>query len=209
MSELSTIVGMYERGMSVIAIGKTLGRSHQYAYRRLKKSGVQIRPLGGARPSKRPADEVAAELSRIKDLYASGLSLKAIGAKMGRSYQYPFRRLVKAGVKMRPARGSGPLHSQWKGGRLDAGQGYWRQWIPADDPLASMRDHQGYVKEHRLVVARALGRPLLAEETVHHINGDRSDNVPGNLQLRQGRHGKGTAMCCLECGSRKLGFMEV
>ena len=37
--------------------------------------------------------------------------------------------------------------------------------------------------EHRLVMDEQLGRPLAADETVHHRNGDRLDDRPDNLEL--------------------------
>lgn len=47
-----------------------------------------------------------------------------------------------------------------------------------------VRNDEGeWVLEHRLVMARILGRPLLPGESVHHRNGIRTDNAPGNLEL--------------------------
>ncbi len=47
--------------------------------------------------------------------------------------------------------------------------------------------------EHRYVMAQAIGRTLRSDETIHHLNRDRSDNRLENLELRSGNHGPGQA----------------
>lgn len=65
----------------------------------------------------------------------------------------------------------------WKGGR-SISRGYVRILIP-EHPNAQ----NGYVLEHRLVMEKMIGRYLLPNEVVHHINGVKDDNRPENLQL--------------------------
>lgn len=89
----------------------------------------------------------------------------------------------------------------WKGGRIKTSTGYIDQWVGKDYPGASS---QGYVKEHRYIMEQELGRSLEKSETVHHINGDRTDNRLENLQLRNGLHGKGASFMCIDCGSNNI-----
>lgn len=44
-------------------------------------------------------------------------------------------------------------------------------------------DTGAIVQEHRFVMEQHLGRPLQANEHVHHKNGDKHDNLLGNLEL--------------------------
>jgi len=88
---------------------------------------------------------------------------------------------------------SGSEHPKWKGG-VKKTRGYVYVLIPRTDPLFPMAvkryKNQGVVAEHRLVVARSIGRPLRPDEVVHHINGTKDDNRRENLRLltKQSHH---------------------
>lgn len=97
---------------------------------------------------------------------------------------------------------TGEKHSQWKGGK-SVHRGYVLVWLSKDDPYAAMAySNHGRglrIEEHRLVMARHLGRPLSKDEIVHHLNGIKDDNRPENLAVvTKHNHETGTLIHILE-----------
>jgi hypothetical protein len=67
-----------------------------------------------------------------------------------------------------------------------AGTGYIShgyRHVPVPRTLRHLTNGDPSTAEHRLVMAQILGRPLYADESVHHRNGDRLDNRRENLEL--------------------------
>lgn len=58
--------------------------------------------------------------------------------------------------------------------------GYVLVDLRTDDPGT---DKRGRIYEHRLIMQRRLGRPLSKPEVVHHIDGDKRNNHPDNLEV--------------------------
>jgi len=71
---------------------------------------------------------------------------------------------------------------RWRGGRRKNKGGYVLLRYDPCGPFASMCS-SNYILEHRLVIAQYLGRSLLPNEHIHHINGVKQDNRLENLKL--------------------------
>lgn len=90
------------------------------------------------------------------------------------------------------------------GGSSAAPKTYCSQSCAASDSMSANKgrgvghlDKHGYrlisiggfsVPEHRYIMAQKLGRALFAEETVHHVDGNRLNNDPSNLEIWSSRH---------------------
>jgi hypothetical protein len=103
----------------------------------------------------------------------------------------------------------GEFNSKWIGGRIIDGYGY----VKILSPEHPYRDSRNYVKEHRLVMEKHLGRYLNQNELVHHRDENKQNNKLENLELitrsahqnlhnpNKGNRKDYTGVVCLECGA--------
>lgn len=80
-------------------------------------------------------------------------------------------------------------NSRWKGGTWVNSSGYVMVLVGVEHPMASCR---AYAKRCRLVCYETHGLPPAPDWHAHHLNGDKQDDRPENLEWREpsehGRH---------------------
>lgn len=194
----AAIARAYSGGMSPKEIAQRFGVSSAWVATIVRRAGGTVRSVGGPVT---PTDPVLAGVAI--ELWNKGRSLYRISKELKLSEWRVRAVLTEHGLKIVPRPMSGPNHTSWAGGRA-LGHGYVYIQVADDDPHADMRDKRGYVSEHRLLMARKLGRSLREDETVHHKDDVGTNNHPDNLQLRIGKHGKGAAFKCATCGSHDI-----
>lgn len=199
--QVSTLKVAYEAGVNLSELARQNSCSVTVVRNTLKRAGTEMRPFGH-----KPKFWTEERLAWLVAQWESGRSQASIAEELGYSQGTVSAKLISLGAVKDGRHVRGKAHGAWKGGRFVDEQGYVRVHVSDDErALAGRTIGGGYVLEHRLAMARFLGRPLTKNETVHHISGDKQDNSPENLQLRQGQHGKGVVIACLDCGSHNVG----
>lgn len=199
------ICNRYANGESPRSLAEEFGM-HVFTIREIvKANGGTLNPKG--QQYRRFTNE---EIERIKHMNAQGISQTVIATVLKTNQNMISRVMRENGIlPYRSQHARGEKHGSWKGGKHINVGGYYEVLLEPSDPMFSMRNRQGYTPEHRLVMAKKLGRPLARNETVHHINGDKLDNRLENLQIRKGNHGNGQVYCCADCGSRNIMQCEI
>ncbi len=202
LPESEQLKAEYEAGAHMIEIAKKYGTCIQTVHEALHKAGADMRRRGGQRRR-----FSAKEKQEIIELYKELGSQAAVAVEFD-THQWQISNILrKVGITRESALGK--AHGMWKGGVIKTSGGYVQEKLRPDDDLYVMATHSGYVMQHRLVMARHLGRKLNEGESVHHINGDKKDNRIENLQLRQLQHGKGVRHVCRDCGSTNVKTVKI
>jgi lambda repressor-like predicted transcriptional regulator len=171
----------YLSGEGLSDLAADAGVSYQTIRRRLEQAGVPIRgpeKTELARNRMSEARRAGIPEDRLRELHAQRLSSREIGTILGFCEEAIRARLIELGLARLPAKARPEKNHFWQGGYAVDEDGYILQHCP-DHPNAV----SGYVRQHRLVMEKVLGRYLTPEEVVDHRNRDTSDNDPGNLEL--------------------------
>ncbi|MBM4356062.1 MAG: HNH endonuclease [Deltaproteobacteria bacterium] len=172
---------LYLEGKPMQQIADRLSCSRPVIARAVRCMGLTRQRPRPYRDSPNPR-EIILDEEEVTRLFAARVPMVQMAKRLGCGRTKVAATIRRLGLsRVAPTRGrSGPASPHWRGGRRITRSGYVLIQVGPDYPGAPIG---GRMLEHRLVMQRALGRPLLRHEVVHHINGVKTDNRIENLAL--------------------------
>lgn len=143
-------------------------------------------------------------MEKYIELYLSGMSIPEVSSELSIPLSTLRFRLKKAGVLRTRAEG---IRSAASRGRMSSNKGIKREFTEEwkkNISASQIKRHAGIAKgiskkpsgyieitvgenkgrlQHSVVAEKKIGRRLMSNECVHHINGKRDDNRPENLSV--------------------------
>lgn len=195
----------FQEKKSLCEIARELGIGEWTVRRRAMEYGFEIRSVdqrlkdkswleNSYRTQKKTIETIAKELrcsypTVVTWMRKFGIAVRRTGPLLGVKFSEEHKSKIAAKsalhrhseeTKEKLSRICGEKHKAWKGGRLVDRWGYVHIHCPKHP-----RAYRGrpYIKEHRLVMEKHLGRYLYKHENIHHKNGIRDDNRLENLEL--------------------------
>lgn len=179
---LDQVRARYEAGETLKDIAADAGVSFQTIGRRLREMNVPLRGHAMTKATRQKLSEAKKAYipeHELRSFHAQGMSCREMASALGWDEETIRQRLIDLGLPRLSAKARPEKNYFWQGGYSVDEDGYILQKCP-DHPQAT---HNGYVRQHRLVMEKKLGRYLTSREVVDHKNGDTSDNSPENLRL--------------------------
>jgi len=127
----------------------------------------------------------------VESMIHDGLNARQIAGYLGVDAETVRKFARKRGLKITPQDMAMENHSAWTGGTTRDKHGYILERVGKDGPHGYLirtgraEDKRGYAAQHRIRMHDKLGRQLLPDEVVHHIDGNVENNDPSNLEVFQ------------------------
>jgi len=169
--QIREVLRLYQELKSTRLVADEMGVSLYQVQGAIERAGMQ---LTGLRES--ACTPYADDLRRWA---REGVAISEMARRIGATRRTVARFLRIHEMERTPFVQVGSTHPRWKGGRMFDKSGYVLIYRPSHHEA----NRHGQVREHRVVMEQKLGRLLQRGEVVHHLDGNRANNHPDNLEV--------------------------